>query len=90
MPARPFGPALLHGRAKPPSPIQARAPQVCNCLDVSEAAIMQALAHCEGDNDARLAQLQQRLDCGTQCGSCLPAVRALIRQHSAVPARQGA
>ena len=29
----------------------------------------------------RLAALQSRLKCGTQCGSCLPAVKALLRSH---------
>ncbi len=86
LPVRAFGHALLSGRATPPSALPPRAPQVCNCLDVNHGAIVDALAHCHGDSDTRLAQLQQRLACGTQCGSCLPAVRALIAAQGAVRA----
>ena len=81
LPARPFGQALLSGRRTPPAAVPPRAPQVCNCLDVSQAAIIDTLAACHGDADARLAQLQQRLRCGTECGSCLPAVKALVARH---------
>jgi assimilatory nitrate reductase catalytic subunit len=79
--ARPFGQALLNGRASPPPAVKPRAPQVCNCFDVSQHAIVDALANCHGSAEARLTQLQQRLSCGTQCGSCLPAVRALVAEH---------
>jgi assimilatory nitrate reductase catalytic subunit len=82
LPARPFGQALLSGRAKAPTAVPLRAPQVCNCFDVSRSAIVDALSGCHGNADARLAQLQQRLSCGTQCGSCLPAVRGLVAQHA--------
>ena len=82
LPARPFGQALLSGRATSPAAVAPRAPQVCNCFDVSQSAIVAALAACHGDSEARLAQVQQRLSCGTQCGSCLPAVRALVAQHA--------
>jgi assimilatory nitrate reductase catalytic subunit len=81
-PARPFGQALLNGRASPPAAVARRAPQVCNCFDVSRSTIVDVLAGCHGNADARLAQVQQRLSCGTQCGSCLPAVRALVAQHT--------
>ena len=65
----------------PFGPVQAapRRRQVCNCLDVDEGAIVGALAGCEGDAPQRLAQLQQQLHCGTQCGSCLPELRRLVR-----------
>jgi len=80
-PARAFGRALLSGRASPPQPLAAASPQVCNCLDVREDAIVRVLGQCGGSAEARLAQLQQRLGCGTQCGSCLPKVKALVREH---------
>ncbi len=81
LPARPFGQALLSGRSTPPAAVPPRAPQVCNCFDVSQVAIIDTLAACHGDADARLVQLQQRLRCGTQCGSCLTAVKALVCLH---------
>ena len=82
LPARAYGQALLSGRAVPPTATAPRSPQVCNCFDVSETAIVDTLRRCEGNAEARLASLQQRLKCGTQCGSCLPALRA---QVAAVP-----
>jgi assimilatory nitrate reductase catalytic subunit len=85
-PARPFGQALLGGRTAGPMPAPARSAQVCNCLDVREDAIVRALSRCEGGDAARLDALQARLGCGTQCGSCLPRVQALVRQHPPVTA----
>ena len=79
-----FGRALLAASARPPQPLPPRSPQVCSCNDVSEARIVQALAGCEGDAAARLQQLQQRMRCGTTCGSCLPAVQALLARHAAI------
>ncbi|MEO7852746.1 MAG: molybdopterin dinucleotide binding domain-containing protein, partial [Rubrivivax sp.] len=78
LPARPYGQALLSGRAAPPTAMAARTPQVCNCFDVSESQIVDTLRQCEGSAEGRLAMLQQRLKCGTQCGSCLPALRAQV------------
>jgi len=63
--------------------------QVCNCFDVDEAAIVAHLALADGSDgsersdDERLASLQQALRCGTQCGSCLPALRQCIRHARA-------
>jgi assimilatory nitrate reductase catalytic subunit len=52
-------------------------PVVCQCFGVSEAAITQALGDCCGAPAVRIAALQTRLQCGTECGSCRPALRAL-------------
>jgi len=60
------------------APAAARSPQVCNCFDVSEASIRSQLGHCSGTPAERLAGLQSALRCGTQCGSCLPALRRLV------------
>ncbi|MCV2422031.1 molybdopterin-dependent oxidoreductase [Paucibacter sp. DJ2R-2] len=81
--AAPYGRRLLEpaevdlSDAGPPA--AAPSPQVCNCLDVSEARIRAQLASCAGSPAERLAALQQALACGTQCGSCLPALRRLER-----------
>jgi assimilatory nitrate reductase catalytic subunit len=53
--------------------------QVCNCFDVDEAAITAAIAASSGSADERLAAVQKALRCGTQCGSCLPELRRLVR-----------
>ena len=90
MPARPFGQALLSGRATAPTAVAPRSPQVCNCFNVSRAAIVATLASCRGNAAARLDQMQDKLRCGTQCGSCLPALRALVTStDQAEPANAG-
>jgi len=36
------------------------------------------LAQCQGNEVQRLAQLQSALQCGTNCGSCLPEVKRMV------------
>jgi assimilatory nitrate reductase catalytic subunit len=57
---------------------------ICNCFDVSEAHIRAAL-----DTGATLEQVQERLRCGTSCGSCLPELRrmAIETRCAAEPAQ---
>lgn len=62
----------------PPTNATPASPQVCNCLDVREDVIRLTLARCSGSPAERLAQLQTEKRCGTQCGSCLPALRRLV------------
>jgi assimilatory nitrate reductase catalytic subunit len=84
LPAQAYGRALLAGTATPPVAVPARGAQVCNCFDVTEPEITGTLARCSGSPEARLAQLQAQLRCGTQCGSCLPALRRLVQtSHTA-------
>ncbi len=45
---------------------------VCNCCDVSEDEIARELAQARP-----LGEVQARLKCGTECGSCLPELRRL-------------
>ena len=79
MPAQDYGRLLLMPSGSAPLAVQPRARQVCTCFDVDETAIAGALARCEGSDDARLAALQGRLRCGTNCGSCLPELKRLVR-----------
>ena len=74
------GRALLAPEASAPSGLAPRGRQVCNCLDVSEPAIRACLAGIGGSAQRRLAELQGALQCGTQCGSCLPELRRLVQQ----------
>ena len=77
--AQAYGRALLQPGAKAPVAVVARGRQVCSCFDVGELRIDETLASCSGPPDARLAQLQERLKCGTHCGSCLPELRRIVR-----------
>jgi assimilatory nitrate reductase catalytic subunit len=74
LPAREHARVLLSGRTAAAAP---RSPQVCNCFDVSQAEIVNMLAASGGSDAERIASVQQKLHCGTQCGSCLPAIKAL-------------
>ena len=88
LPAQSYGRALLAGTAVPPMAVPTRGVQVCNCFDITEAQIMATLERCSGGAEARLAQLQTTLKCGTHCGSCLPALRQQVQRVQ--PAAQAA
>ncbi|MCM5680291.1 molybdopterin-dependent oxidoreductase [Schlegelella sp. S2-27] len=79
LPAQSYGRLLLVPGAKPPVAVQAASRQVCTCFNVRETQITTTLARCSGSADARLAQLQEQLKCGTNCGSCLPELKRLVR-----------
>lgn len=79
-PAAAFGARLLAGSAQTPAVSQPRGVQVCSCHDVSEVQIRSMLSTLQGGADTRLARLQERLRCGTNCGSCMPALRMLVGQ----------
>ena len=92
LPAQSYGRALLGGGSTPPLPVSTRGAQVCNCLDVTEPQITGLLSGCTGSPEDRLLQLQSTLKCGTECGSCLPALRQMVArvQPSQQPAQQAA
>jgi assimilatory nitrate reductase catalytic subunit len=77
--AQAYGRALLQAGAKAPIATATKGRQVCSCFDVGEARIAATLARCSGSPDAQLAQLQQELRCGTNCGSCLPELKRIVR-----------
>lgn len=83
LPAESYGRLLLVPASKPPAALKATGRQVCSCFDVSETRIVERLADCRGTEDQRLAELQQALRCGTNCGSCVPELRRLVRAQSA-------
>ena len=79
LPAQSYGRLLLVPGAKAPVAVQSRGKPVCTCLNVTDAAITTELAQCHGTDADRLAQLQGKLRCGTNCGSCLPELRRMVR-----------
>jgi len=81
LPADLYGRALLSGSPVAPSPVPARGAQVCSCFDVTEPQIEATLAHCDGAPEAQMLQLQAELKCGTNCGSCLPKLRSMVRNQ---------
>jgi assimilatory nitrate reductase catalytic subunit len=69
---------LLAPGAKAPVALAPRGKQVCACFNVSEPQIRQTLAACPGTPGERLSVLQAQLRCGTNCGSCVPALKTLV------------
>ncbi|MDR7097112.1 nitrate reductase [Hydrogenophaga laconesensis] len=88
LPADAYGRLLLMPGASPPVAVVARGRQVCTCFNVTEDAIRVRLEACEGTEDQRLASLQGDLRCGTNCGSCVPELRRMVR--STLPTLQTA
>ncbi|HSW03233.1 molybdopterin-dependent oxidoreductase [Aquabacterium sp.] len=79
LPAQAYGRLLLVPSAKAPVAIQSRGKQVCTCFNVTDAAIQEQLATSRGNEEQRLATLQTALKCGTNCGSCVPELKRMVR-----------
>jgi len=61
----------------PPAGQRSRGKVICNCFDVAENDIVENI-----QLGADLITLQSKLKCGTNCGSCLPELKQLVRIHS--------
>ena len=92
LPAQAYGRLLLVPGAKAPMAVQSRGKLVCTCLNVTDAAIQAHLLSLQGgpalsesgvgplaSEDERLASLQKTLHCGTNCGSCVPELKRMVR-----------
>lgn len=62
--------------SSPPSGQRSRGKIICSCVDVSENEIADVLSL-----GADFADLQDKLKCGTQCGSCMPELKRLLQTH---------
>ena len=62
----------------PPEGSHSRGRIVCACLNVAESEIRAEIAQ-----GADLPALQGKLKCGTECGSCLPELKQLVRMRKA-------
>ena len=60
----------------PPNGQKGRGKIICNCIDVSENEIIDII-----QLGADLPTLQNKLKCGTECGSCVPELRRLVQIH---------
>jgi len=69
--------------AAPPQGGVERGRVVCNCLNVTEAEIKAEIAA-----GSALAALQEKLKCGTQCGSCVPELRKMIEFSGAISCKK--
>ena len=85
LPAQAYGRALLLPVATPPLPVAFQGRVVCTCFQVRDIAIEDNLRSGVGSDSERLAQLQAALQCGTNCGSCVPELQRMVRSTAAQP-----
>ncbi len=84
--AQAFRRRLLLPSPEAPAGAPAKAAQVCSCLNVSTDKITACLMRSTGNEGTRLEQLQSELKCGTQCGSCVPTLKRMIRETTTIAA----
>lgn len=91
-PVAALGRLLLMPSTRAPDGFKSRGRIVCNCLNVAETEINDALMKHDwvnaGTPDAALDSLQRQLKCGTSCGSCVPELKKLVLAGS--PSRAAA
>ncbi|MET3917316.1 assimilatory nitrate reductase catalytic subunit [Variovorax sp. OAS795] len=90
IPAQTYGRLLLSPGARAPVAVQSRGQPVCTCFNVTDLAIRAELGRCTGSPEERLASLQGALKCGTNCGSCLPELKRMVRATPAETVVEGA
>ncbi|MES3021032.1 MAG: molybdopterin-dependent oxidoreductase [Pseudomonadota bacterium] len=74
-----LGRLLLSPSSSAPQGFKARGRIVCSCLNVSQNEIGEQLAAMPGMGAAdKLAALQGKLKCGTNCGSCVPELKQIV------------
>jgi assimilatory nitrate reductase catalytic subunit len=79
LPAQAYGRQLLAPGAQAPQALRTKGKQVCSCFGVEADAIERHVANCGGSPEERLASLQGTLRCGTNCGSCVPELKRIVR-----------
>lgn len=65
--------------SSPPTGEVVRGKIICNCLDISQNEIIENI-----ELGADLITLQNKLKCGTECGSCLPELKRLVHTHGKI------
>ena len=86
LPAQSYGRMLLVPGSKAPIAVKSRGKAVCTCFNVTDVAITEQLAKSFGSGERRLSELQASLKCGTNCGSCVPELKRMIRDNPSVAA----
>ena len=86
LPAQSYGRMLLVPGSKAPIAVQSRGKSVCTCFNVTDAAITEQLSKSFGSDERRLTELQASLKCGTNCGSCVPELKRMIRDNPSITA----
>jgi assimilatory nitrate reductase catalytic subunit len=78
-----LGSALLKPSATVPTGVVAASPTVCSCVGVHQTAIENGIAAAPAGCEL-LPHLQQTLQCGTHCGSCVPQIKQMIAKSISI------
>ena len=82
LPADLYGRALLSGSPVAPTPVPARGAQVCSAASTSPSRRSKPCSRAAMARPMSSSQqLQGELKCGTNCGSCLPKLRSMVRKQ---------
>ncbi|MDZ4141766.1 MAG: molybdopterin-dependent oxidoreductase [Methylotenera sp.] len=73
---REFSRWALAPLSAPPTGQKGRGKIICSCLDISQNEIVENIGL-----GADLITLQNKLKCGTECGSCVPELKRLVSTH---------
>jgi assimilatory nitrate reductase catalytic subunit len=82
------GAMLLACSPSGPSSVVQRGRILCTCWDVTDRQVMHAAQGAAGGSETVLRCVQEKLRCGTQCGSCLPEVKRVLASLETVAVRQ--
>lgn len=65
---------LLSG--KPPASYKDTGPTICSCFNVGKEVILKAIRE---DGQASVPEIGEKLLAGTNCGSCIPELKELLK-----------
>jgi assimilatory nitrate reductase catalytic subunit len=73
-----MGAMLLMASREAPKGFKAQGKVICQCFGVTQTKIQDAIATMNGTPQEKFRALQAQLACGTNCGSCVPELKAMI------------
>ena len=75
-----LGRLILAPTKKPPIAVQILGRPICNCFNVTEDKVLQTLQMSNlSDFQTCFDNLQEKTQCGTNCGSCKPEIKKMIQ-----------
>jgi assimilatory nitrate reductase catalytic subunit len=77
-----LGRLILAPTKKPPIAVQIMGRPICNCFNITEDKILETLQKLSPtDLEAGFKLVQEKTQCGTNCGSCKPEVKKIIQTY---------
>ncbi len=76
-----MGARLLMPGSLPPASFKPLGKTVCQCFNVAQSQISEVLQTLKGSPVELLEQLQRQLECGSNCGSCVPELKRMVLEE---------